>query len=201
MSFLDLDLKYKYRSANDQIYLDFYKKCLESATRYDRAVGYFTSSSLSVLANGLDVFLERNGMIRIISNPYLTKEDVDAIEFGYKAKEDVIVECLLRPFQLNQQTIEHDAFNTLAWLIYKDKLQIKIAFTKNNSLYHEKFGIFYDWLGNKIAFSGSANETVGGIRDNFEKIDVFFKEHDKERIEDMVNDFESLWDDSTPVFL
>ena len=135
----------------------------------------------------------RNGMIRIIANPYLTKEDVDAIEFGYKAKEDVIVESLLRPFQLNQQTIEQDAFNTLAWLIYKDKLQIKIAFTKNNSLYHEKFGIFYDELGNKIAFSGSANETLGGIRDNFEKIDVFCKEYDQERIEDMVNDFENLW--------
>ncbi|WP_382353171.1 DEAD/DEAH box helicase family protein [Lederbergia graminis] len=195
---MDLNLKYKYRSAHDQIFSDFYKGCLEKAIQYDRAVGYFTSNSLSILADGLDVFLKREGLIRIIANPYLTKEDVDAIEFGYKAKEDVIVESLLRPFQLNKLSIENDAFNLLAWLIYKDKLQIKIAFTKNNSLYHEKFGIFYDPFGNKIAFSGSANETAGGIRDNFEKIDVFFKEHDHERIEDMVNDFESLWDDSTP---
>ncbi|SET57411.1 Superfamily II DNA or RNA helicase [Oceanobacillus limi] len=198
MSFEHLELKYKYRSSQDQIYQDFYQPCLQEAVRYDRAVGYFTSNSLSVLANGLDVFLEKNGVIRIIANPHLTKEDVDAIEFGYKAKEDVVIQSLLRELEMSKKTIETDAFNTLAWLIYKDKLEIKIAFTKNNSLYHEKFGIFFDEVGNRIAFSGSANETVGGIRDNFEKIDVFFKDHDLERIGDMEKDFENLWNDTTP---
>ncbi|MFD1039254.1 DEAD/DEAH box helicase family protein [Virgibacillus byunsanensis] len=198
MSFQQLDLKYKYRSSHDQIYSDFYQKCLREANQYDRAVGYFTSNSLSVLANGLDVFLEKDGVIRIIANPYLTKQDVDAIELGYKAKQDVITQAMLRQIEMSETTIKEDAFNTLAWLIYNDKLEIKIAFTKNNSLYHEKFGIFYDDAGGKIAFSGSANETAGGIRDNFEKIDVFWNANDSERIDDMSNDFEDLWNDSTP---
>lgn len=197
MSFKDLDLKFKYRSDHDQIYLDFYSKCLEKAVQYDRAAGYFTSHSLSVIAKGLEQFIHRDGKIRIIANPYLTKEDIHAIQLGYKAKYDVVVQALMRQIDMCEETIANDSLNTLAWLIYKDKLEIKIAFTKNNSLYHEKFGIFYDKEGNKIAFSGSANETIGGVKDNFEKIDVFFKESDRERIEDMVLDFENLWNDNT----
>ncbi|MEH6917670.1 phospholipase D-like domain-containing protein, partial [Priestia megaterium] len=129
----------------------------------------------------------------MITNPYLSKEDVEAIRLGYKAKYDVIVKSILRQIEISEKTIREDSLNTLAWLIYKDKLELKIAFTKNHSLYHEKFGIFYDNFGNKIAFSGSANETLGGIRDNFEKIDVFWKDNEMERINDMVSDFENLW--------
>lgn len=198
MSLKDLDLKFKYSSAFDKIHEDFYEKCLHEANRYDRAVGYFTSDSLSLLGKDLEAFIEKDGKIRIVASPYLTEEDLQAIELGYKAKYDVITESLLRGLELNEKTIEEDSFNTLAWLIYMDKLEIKIAYTKNSSLYHEKFGIFHDEYGNKVAFSGSANETVGGLKENFEKIDVFFKDYDQERINDMVNDFENLWDDTTP---
>jgi superfamily II DNA or RNA helicase len=197
MSLKELNLKYKYRSDHDQIYSDFYRKCLGEAHFYDRAVGYFTSDSLRIIAKGLDRFIDQEGKIRIIANPHLTKEDIEAIRFGYKAKHDVIAESLLRAFSFNEDAIIDDSLNTLAWLIYKEKLEIKIAFTKNNSLYHEKFGIFYDRAGNKVAFSGSANETIGGIKNNFEKIDVFWKESDQERIEDMVVDFENLWANNT----
>lgn len=198
MSLYGLDLKYTYRSSSDKIHKDFYYPCLLKAKKYDRAVGYFTSNSLSVLADGLDEFIEKDGKIRLVANPYLTKDDVEAIELGYKAKYDVITESLLREVKLTEEMIKQDSLYTLAWLIYKDKLEIKIAFTNNNSLYHEKFGIFYDDLNNKIAFSGSANETVGGILENFEKIDVFWKESDQERIKEMANDFEKLWNDETP---
>jgi superfamily II DNA or RNA helicase len=197
MSFQELDLKYKYRSDHDKIFSDFYSKCLEKAVQYDRAVGYFTSNSLSIISKGLDKFIDADGNIRIIANPYLMKEDVEAIRLGYKAKYDVITQSILRQINICEETIREDSLNTLAWLIYKDKLDLKIAFTKNNSLYHEKFGIFYDDFGNKIAFSGSANETLGGMRDNFEKIDVFWRENEFERIEDMVSDFEDLWSNNT----
>ncbi|MFD1707365.1 DEAD/DEAH box helicase family protein [Siminovitchia sediminis] len=197
MSFRELDIKYKYRSDHDQIHRDFYEKCLAHAIRYDRAVGYFTSGSLSVIAKGLEVFLEREGRIRMIANPHLTKEDVEAVRLGYKAKHDVIVQSILRELEVSEDSIRNDALNVLAWLIYTEKLELKIAFTNNNSLYHEKFGIFYDEEGKQIAFSGSANETLGGIRDNFEKIDVFWRDTEQERIEDMVHDFENLWNDAT----
>ncbi len=72
-----------------------------------------------------------------------------------------------------------DRLNALAWLISESVLDIRIAFAVDpfgvpaRGLYHEKVGLFSDDEGNCIAFSGSANETVGGSADNFEAIDVY----------------------------
>lgn len=193
----DLDIKFKYRSDSDTIYRDFYEKCLRCSTRYDRAVGYFTSDSLKLIARGLENFINRNGEIRIVANPQLTKEDIDAIEKGYKAKSDVITAALLDTIEATTKNLEDETLNVLAWLIYKNILKIKIAYSKSNYIYHEKFGIFYDDFGDKVVFSGSANETIGGLINNFEKIDVYFEEHEKARIDDAITDFNNLWGDCT----
>ena len=197
MSFNNIELKFKYRSNIDSIYKDFYIPVLREAIKYDRAVGYFTSSSLKLISTGLEVFFRNNGVIRFVVNPYLTIEDIDAIERGEKAKYDIIERSLLEQVSFLKEEIEENTLEVFSALITKNILQIKVAFPKNNSIYHEKFGIVYDCLGNKIAFSGSSNETVGGIKNNFEKIDVFFQESDKLRIEDMEDDFEKLWSNET----
>lgn len=197
MSLLDLDLHYKYRSDFDRLYEDFYEKCLNESNYYDRAAGYFSSESLKLIARGLETFLYNDGKVRIIANPHLQDRDLEAISKGYEAKEAIIEKSLLRELAITAQTIEDDTLNVLAWLIYKDQLEIRIAFTENNALYHEKFGLFKDRAGNCIAFSGSANETAGGIRNNFEKIDVFLPPKDNHRIQDTIQDFEKLWADET----
>lgn len=197
MGFNNLSLKFKYRSEQDKIYLDFYSKVIKESVKYDRAVGYFTSNSLKLIARSLERFVDKNGYIRIVANPHLSIEDIDAIEKGYKAKEDVVTANLIKEIKIIEKNIEDNTLDILAVLIYKGILDIKIAFTENNGLYHEKFGIFYDEYGEKIAFSGSANETIGGIRDNFEKVDVYFRKEDNFRIEDMENDFERLWNNNT----
>lgn len=197
LSFNNIELKFKYRSNIDSIYKDFYIPVLREAIKYDRAVGYFTSSSLKLISTGLEVFFRNNGVIRFVVNPYLTIEDIDAIERGEKAKYDIIERSLLEQVSFLKEEIEENTLEVFSALITKNILQIKVAFPKNNSIYHEKFGIVYDCLGNKIAFSGSSNETVGGIKNNFEKIDVFFQESDKLRIEDMEDDFEKLWSNET----
>lgn len=195
MSLKDINLKFKYRSSLDVIHEGFYLPCLKESYRYDRAVGYFTSNSLSLLSHGLEEFITNNGQIRIIANPHLTQEDIEAIERGYKAREDVVVESLLRELD-DEKGI--DNFTTLSLLIYRNQLDIKIAYPKTNGIYHEKFGIFTDCEGNKVSFSGSANETIGGLKENFEKIDVYFDENDQMRIDDMAEDFENLWNNNTP---
>ena len=196
MGLNELDLKYKYRSDYDSLFEDFYVKCLRESIKYDRASGYFTSGSLSVLAKGLIEFIDRESQIRIVCNPYISEKDYEAIRLGYKSKSDIITQNMLNELSLTEGTIENDPLNTLSWLIYMDKLDIKIAYTKNNSIYHEKLGIFYD-ENNIVAFSGSSNETIGGLVNNFEKIDVFYKTTEFERIQDMVNDFENLWCNKT----
>lgn len=165
--------------------------------KYDRAAGYFTSESLRLIARGLEGFLYNGGKVRIVANPYLSEEDLEMITKGYKAKTDIIEKSLLRELQLTTKNIEEDTLNILAWLIYEGKLEIKIAFTENNALYHEKFGLFEDFDGNTILFSGSANETAGGMSKNFEKIDVFLPPYDSHRIAAGKDDFEKLWCDNT----
>lgn len=197
MGLKDLNLKYKYRTDYDSLNEDFYNKCLVESVRYDRASGYFTSGSLSVLAKGLLKFIDKDSKIRLVCNPYLTEADYKAINKGYKSKTDVILESLLREIKITQNMIENEPLNTLSWLIHMGKLDIKIAYTENNAIYHEKFGIFYDDEDGVIAFSGSSNETVGGLVHNFEKIDVFYRNSEKDRIMDAVEDFQNLWDDKT----
>lgn len=188
-----LELKFKYRSNKDKINTDFYEKCLKFSNKYDRAVGYFTSSSLSVLGEGLEKFISNDGKIRIVANPLLDEKDYKAILRGEKAKKDVIEKALLKQIDICKETIKKDSLSILAWLISEGKLEIKIAFSSNNMLYHEKFGIFYDEFGNKVGFSGSSNETYNGLVSNFEKVDVYKGKEELYRINDMIKDFENLW--------
>lgn len=197
MSLKDIPFQYKYRSNQDKLYKDFYHPCLLESVKYDRAAGYFSSHSLKLLARGLEYFLFNHGRIRIVANPLLSSEDIEAIEKGYKAKMELMEKSLLKELELTAETIEDDTLNVLAWLIYNNQLDIKIASTDNHSIYHEKFGVFTDEQGNSIAFSGSANETLGGIVSNFEKLDVYFSKNDAERILDTKNDFEMLWKNDT----
>src|SRR5699024_6760565 len=233
VSLNNIHFKYNYRSNEDQLYKDFYEPCLSNSIYYDRAAGYFSSHSLKTLAKGLEIFLYKDGYIRIIANPKLSERDIIAIEKGYEAKNDIIERTLLEEIQLTSSTIEDDTLNVLAWLIYNGQLEIKIAHTNNNALYHEKFGVFTDEYNNSVpenaklllyssvktpnnnalyhekfgvftdeynnsvAFSGSANETYGGLVNNFEKVDVYFGEQDMHRIQGAKQDFESLWSNKT----
>lgn len=198
MSLLDIVLKENYRSDTSKIFDDFYGKCLSNANRFDRAAGYFSSSSLSVLAKTLAVFLYKDGKIRIIANPVLTDADITAIAKGYKARSDVIEQAMLREIDINEQNLTKETLAVISWLIFEKKLDIKVAIPKNiNSIYHEKFGLFTDAYNNQIAFTGSSNETISGLSGNFESIDVYFAEHDKSRIKTKSEQFEKLWSNTT----
>ncbi len=62
-------------------------------------------------------------------------------------------------------------------------------------MYHEKFGIFHLLSGHKIAFAGSANETEGGHRRNYESVDVFrsWIPSEMERVEQKNSQFDETW--------
>ena len=62
-------------------------------------------------------------------------------------------------------------------------------------MYHEKIGVIYDESGNKIAFTGSMNETINAFHNNYESIVVFnsLDKLDTQRVLDLEEDFDSLW--------
>ncbi len=199
MSLKDIDLKISYRSSKDNMIKDFYNPVLSEAIKYRRAVGYFTISSLVNASQGLSNLISNGGIVEIIASPKLTEEDVNTINMGYKMKEDVYLDAMIREISDIKSPIEKERLNYIATLIADERLDIKIAVMDDYGAYHEKFGLVEDMEGNKIMFTGSMNETSSGQYTNFESF-VVFKSWEigvSEYIEEYVNNFVDLWENRT----
>lgn len=199
MSFGDLNVKNEYRSLIDCMSKDFYIPILKESVKYDRAVGFFSSSSLIVISKGLMDFVNNGGYMRLIASPKLSDEDITAIRSGYEKRVDIVKKALIRELYEPSDFISSQRLNLLANLIADGKLDLKIALTENDNkygMYHEKMGVFIDQEGNKIAFSGSMNETATAMETNYEAIDVYCSWKNNEnmdRVNGKISAFESIW--------
>lgn len=198
----DLDIKLRYRSSEDDLLSDFFLPCLREATTYSRAVGYFSSHALAAAADGLPAFIEREGSMRLVASPDLSDEDVSAIDRGYRARDDVVEEALLRVLREDTPDPVSERLGFLAWLVAHERLDIKIAVLDEPrpGIYHEKIGVFTDASGNFVSFEGSANESRGGLVSNFESLLAFRSDlrGQAEIARSLQEDFERLWEDRTP---
>ena len=167
-----LALQPEYRSELDDLIDEFYAPCLQRSVLYRRAVGYFTSYGLSAAARGIATLMNNRGSMRLVASPLFEPEDLDAIVAGYAARSDVVSKALLRKIDGQSDGATTDRLGYLAWMISEERLEIRIAVPVPTAgsvrcgIYHEKLGIFSDGVGNHIAFSGSANETSGGLLDS-----------------------------------
>ncbi len=162
-----LPLDISYRSDTSNVVSDFYVPCLENSVLYRRAAGYFTSSGLSLAAKGIAHLIRNGGHIRLVASPHLTEADLTAIANGYGSRDEILRAALARDVEDAKTEIEKDRLAALAWLISNGTLDIKLAFRVEpytrrvqRGIYHEKIGIFTDAEGNRVAFTGSQNETV-----------------------------------------
>jgi len=204
MSLQDVKVKQSYRSSKDAIPRDFYVPLLSKAISYDRAVGFFSSTVLSKIYTGISNLANNGGKIRIVASPKLSEGDVEAIRQGYKMRDTIMKNVVLRELNEPKTLFEEKCLNQLANLIAQDILDIKIAFTeKNNSvgMYHEKMGLITDRDGNTVAFSGSMNESLTAVSLNYESIDIFCSwknDQERERVEDKKSAFSSIWNNNEP---
>lgn len=202
VSLKDVNIKREYRSLTDNVVKDFYNPLLEKAVLYQRAVGYFSSTALIEITKGISGLINNGGKIQIVASPYLSDEDFDAIKNGYKLRESVIKDVILRELKEEHDEYEKKRLNLLANLISENILDIKIAFTEDKNMmgmYHEKMGIIHDQLNNKVAFSGSMNETSAAMHLNYETIDVYCSwKDDAERVALKEKAFKAIWNDQEP---
>ncbi len=198
MSLYSLIIQKEYRNLKCDIIHDFYIPILSEAVVYKRAVGFFNSAALYEMATGLNQIVCNRGKIELIVSPHLTDEDIKSIQLGYRKREEIIENALLRDFPDPKTQAEKQKLNLLANLIADGIMDIKVAFKVNATsagIFHEKIGIVIDALGNKVAFTGSMNETYSGLLQNYESIDVYcsWRDEDADRVAIKEYAFDNLW--------
>jgi len=204
MSLQDVTIKTEYRSLLDNVVKEFYNPLLKEAISYQRAVGFFSSSALVEITKGISGLVKNGGKIQIVASPYLSEKDIVAIRSGYELREKVIREAIVRELKDVKNAYEQKSLNLLSNLMSDGILDIKIAFTENKNnmgMYHEKMGIISDDRNNKVAFSGSMNESSTAMYLNYETIDVFCSWNnieDCERVLLKEKAFNSIWNNYDP---
>lgn len=202
MAFTDLDIKREYRSLTRNVVKDFYTPVLSESIRYCRAVGFFSSTALISLTEGIKGLVNNGGVIEVVASPRLSEEDYAAIRDGFERRNEVILDCLLRELDEPSGKFEEDRLNLLSNLIASGVMTIKIALLESGNevgMFHEKLGLMFDDSGNVIAFSGSMNESANAYFKNYESIDVFTSWSDDEgRVRDKRAAFSAMWHNTEP---
>lgn len=198
-------IKISYRSGRDDFAKDFFVPCLEQSILYRRCAGYFTSFGLGIAARGVASLASRKGSMRLVASPHLEPNDVEALRVAAERPAEVLKHIVSRSLSEIEDVLLKDRLNGLAWLAASGCLQIRLALRLDNEgritrgIFHEKTGVFTDEDNNHVAFSGSSNETAGGLVDNFESLEVFRSWKDPEgRVAEKIADFEALWENTTP---
>ena len=199
MNYKDLDIKISYHSQGpDNIVEAFINPALKCTKIYKRSVGFFSSSVLSSVLDGIQALVDNDGSIQLIASPRLSQEDIDAINLGLQEKDQIVNNCFSKSFEEELQKISDEELILLAKLVALKKLEIQIAVTDakyGDGMYHDKFGILEDFDGNKVVFYGSPNSSHHGYNSNFEKIRVVKSWIPGQNISvlDEEQEFESLW--------
>jgi len=197
MSLKELDIKYSYISYGEENIAEaFLIPALKEAILYQRSVGYFSSSALMLIINGIVDLVRNGGKIQLVASPKISEEDVEAINLGYKKRDELVKEIFTQEFTNEIDALDDENIQLLIDLIAEDVLDIKIAVTPSFGMYHDKFGILKDIDGNIVSFHGSSNETSGGYKVNYEKIRVSKSWKTPEEVEDEVREFDSLWNNT-----
>lgn len=124
----------------------FFNDCLENSKEFDLQLGYFSSATISVLADGFATFISNGGKMRLVINHIVSEKDKDAISKGVHGG---IIDCFdLTNFESLRQTFDEyqqQFFECLAFLIYNKRIDIRIIKPRNKKgISHTKSGQFRD---------------------------------------------------------
>lgn len=201
MGLRNLDIKKSYISCGEEnIAKSFLVPALKQARLYQRSVGFFSSSVFEPIIDGIVALSRNGGRIQLVASPQLSEEDVKAINLGYQKREEIINNAFSRDFIASIDALDDAKLKLLAALIAKGTLDIKIAVTQSAGIYHDKLGILEDASGDAVVFYGSANASLNGYQDNYEKVRVVksWIESENESVQDERREFQSLWEDTNP---
>lgn len=193
-----------YATGGVDLLSEFYLPCLTASAAYDRVAGYFRSSLFSVVGAGLSTFALRGGEMRLVCSPALTVRDLNSIRDGEDLQQHLDASLESDLTSILSDPTGRTVLELLSTLVALDKLQIRLAYREGGrGIFHDKRGIFTDHLGNRISFSGSANESLAAWdpaanHESFEVFKSWGDESDQERVGRHVQEFADLWADRAP---
>jgi len=172
--------KTKYTPDVGRLLKEFYLPALECAVRYDRTTGYFSARALAAASRGIEGLVRNRGKMRLIVGCTLAEPEVEAICRGESLKDHVEAALMRIPLTDADAAVK-EALELLAWMVARGFLNVKAAVpcdenrmpVQTTAIFHEKSGIMEDRAGNRLAFSGSINETFEGWNANWDSFHVF----------------------------
>jgi superfamily II DNA or RNA helicase len=171
----EIGLKRHYQSDNDDLLNTFYRPVLARSVSYKRAVGYFSEQSLVACAAELSSFIEREGQIRLVIGCFVSPAELASVSASdlIAAEKLVLRQRLIAILRAIEAGAAPSA-KIIGTLVASGVVEMRFA-VRQKGIYHEKFGIFEDAHGNKVAFIGSANETEAALAPgrNHESFAVF----------------------------
>ena len=198
--------RYKSRADPQALLNDFFRPALNNSMVYLRGTGFFSSSMFHTIGEPLGDFIERGGMMKIITNVQFSEQDRVAIEKGEEnwgtLAEGRIMEIIESDFRPPMQS----GAMLLTKLLEMGRLEIKIG-VKSGGIYHEKIGLFFDnqididaniqdiLENNHLAFFGSVNEGITAWERSHENIKVYpsWVEGRDDDAADTLKDFIENW--------
>lgn len=187
---------YSYSQIDNHKPAEFCLQALSNSNKLDLGLGYFSSASFNVLANGMARFIVNGGTMNLYINKYISEEDYNLLKGNHDDNFDKEFSLHFQYLKETFSSRDEHFFRCIAFLIKEHRINIKIIVLCNGGLPHEKYGIFTDNDGNKIYFNGSMNMTANAILGNLETIECTcsWKGKDSlEKVQSFEDHFTKVW--------
>ena len=195
MSLADLKLKPVYNHSNcPDMIAGLYEPLLHEAVRYDRTTYTFTAKGLIAAAVGTAGLIRNGGRIRLICDHTVRFDILQALRDGQIQADTALLQTHdMEDLLLTQpDDLSRDHLELATWLVANGIMEVKVAI-RDPSIFHAKSGIVQDAEGNRVAFSGSLNETLSGWTTNWESVRVFNDREGLPYLEPTEEEFQTLW--------
>ena len=205
-----------FTSSQDNLLEGFYRPALQESIRYWRITGYFSSRSLLQVLDGVEQLVlaspdgRGHGQMRLITGFFMSRADLQAL--GSSQTPEQLLEqqlCHHFPFrgvQPGDGSAADLGAELLAWLVHQGHLEIRVGLpvhegqiSTDGAIFHAKEGVIEDSTGDRLAFTGSINETPNGWTTNYETFDVFCSwKGEERRVDAKERHFLRLWQNEDP---
>lgn len=196
----DILLKNSYSSGFEEP-REFFTEALIESKNFDLGLGFFSSSGIRSLSYGFALFVANGGKMRVVINDVLSEADKRAILLGQKDKvADELCERIISDIEKMKETFSQADelfFRCFSYLISIKRIEFVATLSAKGGLAHDKYGIFTDTKGDKVAFIGSANFSHTALELNSETITVFSSWKDSERVSEYQEMFNNSWEHDT----